>query len=278
MNRPGAMIENGTDMRAPEAAVAIVHARGAPSGSDEESVLLIRRTERPNDPWSGHWSFPGGRRDPEDKDLVCTALRELAEECGIRLGRDRLEASLPPAAAGRRVGSAITVAPFLFRVESELPTVLDPNEAVEALWIPLSLLRDPSRHCLRRVPRLPREMAFPAIELNGVPLWGFTYRVITEWLRLHSREDSPEEAGFAAAQMLLEFLLAQGLTLRQSWSECDKALVAEVGGAIPVATVLERFSLAGRQIPAVNAVEIREDSIRVVGLGLEEYVIRVSDQ
>src|SRR5215472_6528479 len=62
MNRPGAMIGNGTDMRAPEAAVAIVHARGAPSGSDAESVLLIRRTERPNDPWSGHWSFPGGRR------------------------------------------------------------------------------------------------------------------------------------------------------------------------------------------------------------------------
>jgi 8-oxo-dGTP pyrophosphatase MutT (NUDIX family) len=84
----------------PAAAVAIVHARGA-----EESVLLIRRTEREDDPWSGHWSFPG--RDPEDIDLVHTALRELAEECGIALSRESLEAALPPTWAGRRVGQQI---------------------------------------------------------------------------------------------------------------------------------------------------------------------------
>jgi 8-oxo-dGTP pyrophosphatase MutT (NUDIX family) len=164
-------------MAEPAAAVAIVHAHSA-----EESVLLIRRTERDDDPWSGHWSFPGGRRDPGDIDLVQTALRELAEECGIELSRDSLEASLPPTLAGRRVGHTITVAPFLFRAERELPTVLDPREAAEALWIPLSVIRDPMRHCLTPVPRMPPEQSFPAIQLNGVPLWGFTYRVITEWL------------------------------------------------------------------------------------------------
>ena len=48
-----------------DAAVAIVHARDAAA-----SVLLIRRAERESDPWSGHWSFPGGRREPEDGDLA----------------------------------------------------------------------------------------------------------------------------------------------------------------------------------------------------------------
>src|SRR5579885_2004455 len=158
----------------PEAAVAIVHARGP-----EESVLLIRRTEREDDPWSGHWCFPGGRRDPEDSDLLDTALRELEEECGIRLERSRMEAALPPTNAGRRLGRAMLVAPFSFQVEGVLPTKPDPREAAEALWIPLGILRDPARHGLRPVPRLPREMAFPAIELNGTPLWGFTYRVMT---------------------------------------------------------------------------------------------------
>jgi 8-oxo-dGTP pyrophosphatase MutT (NUDIX family) len=52
-------------MAEPDAAVAIVHARGA-----ADSVLLIRRAEREADPWSGHWSFPGGRREPEDRDPV----------------------------------------------------------------------------------------------------------------------------------------------------------------------------------------------------------------
>ena len=73
-----------------EAAVAMVHARGT-----RESVLLMRRSERADDPWSGHWSFPGGRRDATDGDLLNTALRELHEECGIRLNRNDLETELP---------------------------------------------------------------------------------------------------------------------------------------------------------------------------------------
>lgn len=164
-------------MEESEAAVAILHARGP-----EESVLLIRRAERDNDPWSGHWAFPGGRREPEDPDLLHTALRELKEECGIGLGREHLEAALQPLQAGRRVGRFLLVAPFLFRVDGELPTTLDPREAVEARWIPLSFLRDPAQHSIQSVPGQPKEVQFPAIELNGVPLWGFTYRLITDWL------------------------------------------------------------------------------------------------
>jgi 8-oxo-dGTP pyrophosphatase MutT (NUDIX family) len=166
-------------MAEPEAAVAILHAI-----EPEESVLLIRRAERADDPWSGHWSFPGGRREPEDPDLMHTALRELEEECGIRLGRDHFETALPPTLAGRRVGRFVLVAPFLFQVHGELPVVLHPPEAVEALWTPLKVLRDPARHAVQCVPGVPKDMQFPAIELNGVPLWGFTYRLIADWLGL----------------------------------------------------------------------------------------------
>ena len=161
----------------PEAAVAIVCAR-----SPEESILLIRRAERKDDPWSGHWSFPGGRRDPADPDLLHTALRELDEECGIRLERESLETALPPTVAGRAAGPFLTVAAFVFPVAAPLPTVLDPREAVEALWVPVSLLEDRTRHSLQSVPGLPAQHQFPAIDLKGVPLWGFTYRLLTEWL------------------------------------------------------------------------------------------------
>jgi 8-oxo-dGTP pyrophosphatase MutT (NUDIX family) len=259
-------------MAEPEAAVAIVHARGA-----EESVLLIRRTERESDPWSGHWSFPGGRREPRDHDLVETALRELAEECGIVLGREQLEASFPATMAGRRVGRVMLVAPFLFRAAAELPTTLDPEEAAEALWLPLSFLRDPARHCLTPVPRLPPERIFPAIELNSMPLWGFTYRLITEWLGLHSKAASGEPAGFQAAGLLLDFLLARGLKLRYAWTERTgdgrPIRVAGVQGAIPVDAVLAHLALPGNQIPPVSSLEIHADTIRVLGLGQEEYVI-----
>jgi len=164
-------------MADPEAAVAIVRARGP-----EESILLIRRTERAGDPWSGHWSLPGGRREPEDPDLLHTALRELAEECAILLTPGQLEVALPASSVGRLLGPHMLVAPFVFSVDQELPTIAHPDEAVEAVWIPVRVLRDPSRHAVQSVPGMPPDVQFPGIELNGVPLWGFTYKLVTGWL------------------------------------------------------------------------------------------------
>ena len=256
-------------MAEPEAAVAIVHARGP-----AESVLLIRRAERESDPWSGHWSLPGGRREPEDPDLLHTALRELAEECGVRLTREHLEAALPPRPARRRVGRVLLVAPFQFRVDREQPAVLDLQEAVDALWVPLSILRDPARHALRPVPGVPPEMRFPCVELHGPPLWGFTYRLITDWLGLSPHERPIEKAGFHAACALLDFLLAGGATLLHAWEDREGAhpaiKVAAVEGAIPAATV---WAQAASHIPRLNLLEVRPEYIRVMGLAFEEYII-----
>src|SRR3954452_11227103 len=210
-------------MGVPEAAVAIVHARGA-----EESVLLIRRTERESDSWSGQWSLPGGRRDAGDVDLLHTALRELEEEVGIRLRREDVEAALPERLARRRGGRYLLVAPFVFRVESELATVLDPLEAAHAEWIPLRWVRDVERHRLRPVPGVPPETLFPAIELDSTPLWGFTYRLVSDWLGL-------QPAGEPAAAML-DFFAARGLAVEHGWQDG----VAQVRGAIPVDEVLAR--------------------------------------
>jgi len=267
-------------MPEPKAAVAIVRAR-----QPRESILLIRRSERQEDSWSGHWSFPGGRRDPEDPDLLHTALRELEEECGIRLGRKDTEAVLTPVLARRRAGPFLLVAPFVFEVDGELPTVLDPREAVEAVWVPLDAWRDPTRHSLKAVPGLPGEWLFPAIDLNGMPLWGFTYRLGTDWLGLLPGRSPMEEAGYAMACRLLDFLLSHGLKLRGGWEdrmeqpaigEPQTAKVATVEGAIPAALVVAHFAMPGEHFPCINLLEVRPDHIRVVGLAFEEYLILAS--
>jgi 8-oxo-dGTP pyrophosphatase MutT (NUDIX family) len=224
-------------------------------------VLLIRRAEREGDPWSGHWSFPGGHCDREDPDLVYTALRELEEECGIRLARQKMEAALTPALA-RKPPPFVLVAPFVFAVDGPLPTVLDPREAVGAVWVPLSVLRDPTRHRLQPVHGAPDGMLFPAVELSGWPLWGFTYRLIADWLGL-----APQGTGLEAAQAVLDFLLSHGLKLARAWVD----RVAEVEGVIPVAEVVAEFSKPGPGFPAVNLLEVHPDQIRLMGLGFEEY-------
>jgi 8-oxo-dGTP pyrophosphatase MutT (NUDIX family) len=255
-------------MPKPDAAVAIVQTRGP-----RECVLLMRRAEREGDSWSGHWSLPGGRCEPEDTDSLHTALRELEEECGIRLARAQMEAALPHTVARRRVGRYLHVAPFLFRVEGELATVLDPREAVEALWVPLAVLRDPARHALGPVPGRPREMLFPSVQLQGAPLWGFTYRLLTDWLGLGPKQRPVEQAGLEAATTVLEFLLSRGLTLRQDWRERRAA----VGGAIPVEEVLARFSQPGSHVISISCLEVRKDQIRLAGPSWEEYFISAAE-
>ncbi len=247
-------------MTEPEAAVAIVWVR-----EPEEAVLLIRRTEREDDSWSGHWSLPGGRREPEDRDPLDTAVRELREECGISLARGQMELPLPFATARRGRGSYLLVAPFLFRLERRLPTELDPHEAVEAFWIPLAMLRDPARHSLRPVPGRPAATLFPGIGLHCIPLWGFTYRLLSDWLGL----TPPPDAGFEAARQVLEFLLARGLPLRHGWS----GRRAEVAGAIPVAELVRYYSAAENFAPAIHCLDVREDRVAIFDAEFQEYVI-----
>jgi 8-oxo-dGTP pyrophosphatase MutT (NUDIX family) len=255
-------------MPEPDAAVAIVQALGA-----ADSVLLMRRAERNSDSWSGHWSFPGGRRETKDADLLHTALRELEEECGIPLVPEQLHAALPLAVARRRVGRYLTVAPFVFAVDFERPVRLDSREAVEAVWTPLSVLRDTSRHALRPVPGRPPEMWFPAIDLHGVPLWGFTYRLIADWLDLIPGDGRLTAPGFQVARALLEALVAHGCVLDHDWVDREGAMLAALKGPIPVELVLGYMSMPAGHIPWINMLEARLDGIRLVGLAFEEYRI-----
>lgn len=246
--------------REPEAAVAIVHALGP-----VESVLLMRRSEREGDSWSGQWSLPGGRRDPGDRDALETALRELEEECGIRLDRAQMERALPVRWARRRTPPYLLVAPFVFRVAEELPTALDAREAVEALWAPLEMLRDRQRHALGPVPGRPPATLFPGIALAGAPLWGFTYRLLEDWLG----DAAAGDEGPAAAQEVLDYLASQGCAIERGFLHGEAA----VRGAIPAGALLAHFSAPGNLHPAINCLEASARMVRIIGPEWEEYRI-----
>ena len=95
---------------------------------------------------------------------------------------------------------------FRFQVPRQMATVLDPVEAAGSRWVPIRDILDFGLHCLRPVPGLPDEMRYPSIDLDGLPLWGFTYRLITHWLGL----DMPPHSGLESAASVLEFLVGRG--------------------------------------------------------------------
>ena len=145
---------------------------------------------------------------------------------------------------------------------------------MEAVWVPVGMLRDPARHALSRIYGLRPDTWFPAIDLRGAPLWGFTYRLITDWLGLNPPEAEVKEAGFQLACGLLDFLVAHGLELRHGWEDRGGVQVAEVEGVIPVAMVVAQATAPGPHIPPLNALEVKPSLVRVAGLEFEEYVIR----
>lgn len=155
-----------------DAAVALIEAPGP-----EPAILLIRRADRPGDPWSGHWALPGGRREAGDADLLATCLREVAEEVGLALDPATAR-RLEPAIAGSAVGRRVTVQPFAFRLTQPPSTLrLCADEVASARWLPLRWITDPTRHHHGRILANRRE-AFPHLLVDAHPLWGFTYRLL----------------------------------------------------------------------------------------------------
>lgn len=146
-------------------------------------ALFIKRAARGGDPWSGQVAFPGGRHDPEDADLLATAIRETREETGVELSdAERLGVlddlyprtpTLPP----------VRVRPFVFALPARRPLTAT-AEVERAFWVPLARIVEPG---VRREVRLlvgGVERVFPAYDLGEDVIWGMTERILTPLLVL----------------------------------------------------------------------------------------------
>ena len=147
-------------------------------------LLYIERRRTPNDPWSGHIAFPGGRVEPSDTSLRATAERETLEEIDLHLQKEhyigRLDdlqgASLP-----------VQVAAFVYAID-ELQVALSPNnEIYSTFWRSFEILCEPGRQCQHMLSKDGNYRAMPAIDVLGAKtplLWGITYRFTAQLIDL----------------------------------------------------------------------------------------------
>lgn len=150
------------------------------------ALCFIKRSERPDDPWSGQMAFPGGRVAHADANARAAGVRETAEEVGLDLLRCRYLGALPCMPITRRGRPHLGwLQPFVYLCSPDLPVLRpQPSEVAAAMWIPIEHLTDPDHRTSVEIADGTRRLVFPGVAYGGAVIWGLTYRVLGSLLDL----------------------------------------------------------------------------------------------
>nr|WP_276602875.1 CoA pyrophosphatase [Nannocystis pusilla] len=140
----------------------------------------------------GQLAFPGGKPDPEDADLVATALREAWEEVALPPGRVTVLGRLNPVP----VPTGYVIIPFVGLVDGPFVPTHAEAEVTAVLMPSLRRVSDPA------VYRFAGEREWQGqryelheFQIHEPPLWGATARIVYDLLqRLDLAPARPPEA------------------------------------------------------------------------------------
>ncbi|WP_028240485.1 CoA pyrophosphatase [Stutzerimonas azotifigens] len=154
----------------PEAAVLMPITR-----SDAPELVLTLRASGLST-HGGEVAFPGGRRDPEDADLVQTALREAEEEVGLAPGL--VEIVGPLSSLVSRYG--IHVTPYVGFVPDYFEYRPNDAEIASVFSVPLEFFRQDPREVTHRIDYVGQSWYVPAYQYGDYRIWGLTATMIVE--------------------------------------------------------------------------------------------------
>lgn len=148
--------------------------------NERVTTCLIRRPSYPG-VHGGQIAFPGGRVEPEDRNLLHTALREAEEEVGIaqHLPQKAVELTrlyIPP--------SGYEVVPYLAHTSQQPQYVAQVSEVEEIIELPLTDLLQPELFSELSVQTSRGILKVPAYHWQGEIIWGATAMILSEMAHL----------------------------------------------------------------------------------------------
>jgi 8-oxo-dGTP pyrophosphatase MutT (NUDIX family) len=151
-----------------------------PHSSEGPSLAMIKRAKNENDPWSGHYAFPGGRVE-ENETLRQAAKRETQEEIGfapsdsLYLGEFlRLQLKYKGQHMPFAISSHVS---FLEEKQDFIPC---PQEVEKAFWFPLESLLKVDHIKEKTFTMSTWKGDLPCIEFEGHTIWGISYVILRE--------------------------------------------------------------------------------------------------
>ncbi len=155
---------------------------GLQQQGDELDVLLTRRADHLKY-HGGEVAFPGGRREYVDASPQHTALRETEEELGVAPHTVKILGAMPTVES--RFGNLVV--PYVGVIQTEQKFIPCPNEIADVFTVPVAyLLQDPrvrtdvfARH---DVEGENEQKWAPVYHYGGFEIWGFTARILAEFL------------------------------------------------------------------------------------------------
>lgn len=163
-----------SDRRLPEAAVLVPLTR-----CDEPELVLTLRASGLST-HGGEVAFPGGRRDPDDRDLIHTALREAEEEVGLPPGLVEVIGPLSPLVS--RFG--IRVTPYVGVVPDYVEYRANDDEIAAVFSVPLRFFCEDPREVTHRIDYEGHSWYVPCYHYDGYKIWGLTAVMIVELVNL----------------------------------------------------------------------------------------------
>jgi 8-oxo-dGTP pyrophosphatase MutT (NUDIX family) len=139
------------------------------------AVFTRRHHELPRH--AGEISFPGGRRDAEDADLIATALRETHEEVGLPAESVELIGALEPIPT---IVTGYGIHPFVGIVPSNFRWKPSDREVAEVIDLPLPAVA--AGYQRRRLVRRGAAIRTDTYVVDQHMIWGATARIVSDLL------------------------------------------------------------------------------------------------
>ncbi|WP_290524598.1 CoA pyrophosphatase [Alcanivorax sp.] len=137
-------------------------------------ILTVRSSSMPTH--AGEVAFPGGKRDPEDKSLLMTALRETEEEVGLSREYVDVLGQLSPIAS--RYGMKVT--PFVGIVHPDAQLQAEPGEIETIFQVPLTFFLEERPELSSPIDFFGRRFRIPSYYYEDKRIWGLTAFMILD--------------------------------------------------------------------------------------------------